>query len=298
MTPVCPMSREFLKASHFSLGPDPRLHDGTMQCTTHRDFAAYPYVTQVQLPSSPPQGTIFQKEARWAAQKRISEMRRAFSPPPTLLSQDQLREHTMEHTRAMQVSNLHLHADTRPVLNLSIARADYGWPDLPPSPRADIRGARLLFDRDSMPSGDRKKLGMPSTSYQAHYQPYDGVTPQPRAPCSHLGGPNTLKWNYKGQEDTSYKKQFQALPSPPALMCKRASSSINLGDSKIGYSPQCSLVKQTYTPQGLSPDRYRRPLSPCSWLSATCWVYCSGLLNFCLPWKCSFQAPPQYHIAS
>ncbi|XP_052023766.1 testis-expressed protein 45 [Apodemus sylvaticus] len=250
--PVCPLSVEFLKASHFSLGPDPRLHDGTMQGTTHRDYPAYSSITLVQPNSSPPQGTIFQREARWVAQKRVSEMRRAFSPP----SQDELRKPTSEHTQAMQTSNLHLHADMRPALNLSIARTDYGWPELPPSARADIRGARLLFDRDSMPSGDRKQLRMPPTSYQAYYPPYDAVTPQPRAPCSHLGGPNTLKWNYKGQEDTSYKKQFQALPSPPALMCKRASSSVNLGDSKVGYSPLCSLMKQTYTPPGLSPHRY------------------------------------------
>ncbi|XP_006508985.1 stabilizer of axonemal microtubules 5 isoform X3 [Mus musculus] len=255
--PVCPLSLEFLKASHFSLGPDPRLHDGTMQGTSHRDFPAYSAVTLVQPPSSAPQqGTIFQREARWASQKHVSEMRRAFSPPPTLQSQDELRERAIEHSQAMQISNLHLHADMRPGLNLSIARTDYGWPELPPSARLDIRSARLLFDRDSMPSGDRKQLRMPLTSYQAHYPPYDAITPQPCVPCSHLGGPNTLKWNYKGQKDTSYKKQFQALPSPPALMCKRASSSVNLGDSKVGYSPLCSLVKQTYTPQGLSPYRY------------------------------------------
>lgn len=181
--PVCPMSLESLKASHFSLGPDPRLHDGTMQCTTHRDYPAYSSITLVQPHSSPPQGTIFQREARWAGQKRVSEMRRAFSPP----SQDELRQHTTEHAQAMQTSNLHLHADMRPALNLSIAHTDYGWPELPPSARADIRGARLLFDRDSMPSGDRKQLRMPPTSYQAHYPPYDAVTPQPRAPSSHLG---------------------------------------------------------------------------------------------------------------
>ncbi|XP_038945595.1 stabilizer of axonemal microtubules 5 isoform X2 [Rattus norvegicus] len=254
--PVCPLSREFLKASHFSLGPDPRLHDGTMQCTTHKDFPAYSYVTPVRPPSSPPQPSFFQRDEQWATQKRVSEVRRAFSPPPTLLSRDELRERRLECTRVMQMSNLHLHADTRPVLNLSVAQSDYGWPELPPSAHEDIRSARLLFDRDSMPSGDRKQLRIPTTSYQAHYPPYDAVTPQPHAPCSHLGGPNTLKWNYKGQEGTSYRKQFQAFPSPPALMCKRASSSINLGDSKLGYSTLCSYVKETYTPQGLSPSRY------------------------------------------
>ncbi|XP_051018908.1 testis-expressed protein 45 [Acomys russatus] len=254
--PVCPTPMEFLKASHFALGPDPRLHDGTMQCTTHRDFPAHSFITPAEPPASPWQSSVLQREARWATQTHQSEMHRAFSVPlDNPQSADELRKSTEERTRAMQISNLHVHADRRPVLNLSTAQADYGWPELPPSDRVDIRGARLNFDRDSMPSGDRQQLRIPSTSYKAHYPPH-AAAPQPRAPCSHLGGPNTLKWNYKGQEGTSYKKHFQALPGPPALMCKRASSSINLGNCKTGYSPLCSLVKQTYTPQALSPHRY------------------------------------------
>ncbi|XP_011837451.1 PREDICTED: uncharacterized protein C19orf45 homolog [Mandrillus leucophaeus] len=43
---LCPMSQQdFLKASHFSLGPDLRLHEGTMHTTSHRDFA-YPTATR------------------------------------------------------------------------------------------------------------------------------------------------------------------------------------------------------------------------------------------------------------
>ncbi|XP_021091763.1 testis-expressed protein 45 isoform X2 [Mesocricetus auratus] len=253
--PVCPVSRAFLKASHFSLGPDLRLHDGTMQCTTHRDFPAYSGITPAQRPASPPHPTVFQREGRWAAQKRVSEVRRAFSPPPELQSLDELRESTMERARSMQISNLHVHADARPGLNLSTARTAYRWPELPPDAREDIRGARLNFDRDSVPSGDREHLRIPPTSYQAHYLPHD-TAPQPRVPSSHLGGPNTLKWNYKGQEGTSYKNQFQALPGPPALMCKRASSSVNLGDCRVGYSDLCSYMKQMYEPQELPPHRY------------------------------------------
>ncbi|OBS81292.1 hypothetical protein A6R68_20511, partial [Neotoma lepida] len=253
--PVCPMSLEFLKASHFALGPDLRLLDGTMQCTTHRDFPAYSCVTPVRRPTSPPHATVFQKEARWASQNRTSEVHRAFSPPSESLSLDELREQKMERARVMRISNLHLQADALPGLNLSTARADYLWPELSPRSREDIRGARLIFDRDSVPSGDREQLRIPATSYQAHYPPQDAA-PQPRAPSSHLGGPNPLKWNYKGQEDTSYQNQFQALPGPPALMCKRASSSVNLGDYKTGYSALCSHMKQTYTPQELPPHRY------------------------------------------
>lgn len=179
------MSLEFLKASHFALGPDPRLHDGTMQCTTHRDFPAYSSVTPARPPASPLHPKVLQMEAHWAAQKRVSEVRRAFSPPLEMPSLEERREQTMERARAMQISNLHVHADPRTGLNLSTARSDYRWPE--PHAREDIRGARLIFDRDSVPLGDREQLGIPPTSYQAHYPPYDDDTPQPRVPSSHLG---------------------------------------------------------------------------------------------------------------
>ncbi|XP_011922707.1 PREDICTED: uncharacterized protein C19orf45 homolog [Cercocebus atys] len=70
------------------------------------------------------------------------------------------------------------------------------------------------------------------------------------------GGPNTLKWDYTRQDGTSYQRQFQALPGPPALMCKRASSTVELGDCKISYGSMCSEQKQAYRPQGLPEDRY------------------------------------------
>uniref|UniRef100_A0A8C6RER8 Stabilizer of axonemal microtubules 5 n=1 Tax=Nannospalax galili TaxID=1026970 RepID=A0A8C6RER8_NANGA len=246
------MSRlDFLKSSHFSLGYDPRLHDGTMQCTSHRDVPAYPYVIPSRPSLSRSPSTLFQRDAGWTAKSCVSELRRAFLPPPT----PSTRERAPERARIMKISNLHVHTDKHPGVNLSTAHTDYGWPELLAHAHEGIRGARLIFDQDSVPSGDRKQLRIPLTSYKAHFQPYD-ADPQPRAPSSHLGGPNTLTWDYKGQEETSYQKQFQALPGPPALMCKRASSSIKLGDFKTGYGPLCSHVKQTYMPQGLSPHRY------------------------------------------
>ncbi|ELV09988.1 hypothetical protein TREES_T100020096 [Tupaia chinensis] len=126
---------------------------------------------------------------------------------------------------------------------------------MPARAREQIRGARLIFDRDSVPPGDLAQLRIPPTTYRALYPPYD-ARPEPRAPCRHLGGPNTLKWGYGRQDETSYKRQFLGLPGPPALMCKRASSSVQLGDSTLGFGPLCSEQKQAYGPQGLSPDRY------------------------------------------
>lgn len=40
--------------------------------------------------------------------------------------------------------------------------------------------------------------------------------------CSSSGGSNALQWDHRRQDDgTSYQRQFQALPGPPASMCKR-----------------------------------------------------------------------------
>uniref|UniRef100_A0A8C5KU58 Stabilizer of axonemal microtubules 5 n=1 Tax=Jaculus jaculus TaxID=51337 RepID=A0A8C5KU58_JACJA len=214
--PPCPMSRlDFLKSSHFALGPDPRLHQGTMNSTSHRDFPAYPGASRVQPSRVALQSTLFQKDARRAAEECVSEERRAFTLPPAPSS---AREQIRARTLAMQVSNLHVHADASPGVSLSTARVDYGWPELPARSREQIRGARLIFDRDSVPSGDREKLRIPRTTNQVHFPPYDAC-PKSRKPCIHLGGPNTLKWNYKGQEETSYRRQFQALPGLPASMC-------------------------------------------------------------------------------
>ncbi|XP_017355676.1 testis-expressed protein 45 isoform X2 [Cebus imitator] len=250
----CPMSQlDFLKASHFSLGPDLRLHEGTMLTTTHRDFA-YPGTTREPPSLQPPPALLFQLDQRWDQEERVSEARRAF-PPPSTPPWELQRAQARERTLAMQASNLHLREDAHAGIGLSSARAAYDWPELPARAGEQIRGARLIFDRDSLPTGDRDKLRIPPTTHQALFPPHD-ARPQPRAPSCHLGGPNTLKWDYKRQDGTSYQRQFQALPGPPALMCKRASSRVQLGDCKMSYGSTCSEQKQAYRPQGLPEDRY------------------------------------------
>ncbi|XP_020031248.2 stabilizer of axonemal microtubules 5 [Castor canadensis] len=242
--------KAFLKASHFSLGPDPRLHQGAMHSRSHQDYPAYPTANPEQPSAPPPRVPLSQQDSRWASESLVSEAHRAFTPPT-----QEVREFARRHTLAMQASNVRLEADARTGLGFSLARAVYGWPELPPRSLEQIRGARLIFDRDSLPPGDRDKLRIPSTTHQAHFPPYDACPP-PRAPSTHLGGPNTLRWNYRGKQETSYLHQFQALPGPPALMCKRACSSVHLGDCKIEYGAMCSELKQTHTPQRLLPDRY------------------------------------------
>ncbi|XP_036735250.2 testis-expressed protein 45 [Manis pentadactyla] len=254
----CPLSRlDFLKASHFALGPDPRLHVGAMQSTTHRDFPGYAGCPRAGLCAPPPRACLFPRDARWEAGGLVSETHRAFLPPPPPAAPGSAkRESTQGPTLAKLASNVPLGADERARPGVSTARADFGGPEQPASTRELIRGARLISDRDSVPPGDPAKLFIPHTTFQALFPPRD-VGPRPRAHCCHLGGPNPLRWDHRREDQgTSCQRQFQALPSPPASMCKRASSSVKLGDFKTGYEPVYSEQKQAYKPQGLPPDRY------------------------------------------
>ncbi|KAM5230143.1 stabilizer of axonemal microtubules 5 [Hipposideros larvatus] len=253
-----PMARlDFLKASHFALGPDPRLNVGATDSTMHRDFQAYPGVPRTPRYPPPPHASPFQQDARWASKERESETHCAFAPPPTPSTEQEMeRARARARTLAMRASHLHVHADARGRALLPTTRAHFDWPESPARASEQIRGPRLVFDRDSVPPGDPAKLRIPPTTHQALFPPHRAC-PQPRAPCSHLGGPNPLKWDHRRPGDgTSYQRQFQALLGPPAMMCKRDSSSVALGDFKIGYGPMCSEQKQGYSLQGLPPDRY------------------------------------------
>ncbi|KAG8519258.1 Testis-expressed protein 45, partial [Galemys pyrenaicus] len=248
----CPLSGpDFLKASHFALGPDPRLHAGAMHSTSHRDFPGHPATARTP-PCRQPPSPLFPQDASWAGEQQVSEAHWQFAPLPAT-EQWRERELARARTRDMQASHLHLHADARARTGLPTVRADFGWVQLPARARERIRGARLIFDRDSVPPGDRAKLPIPPTTYQEFFPPHDS------RPHLHtrLGSPNPLKWNQREQgNETSYQAQFQALPSPPALMCQRAASSVKMGDVKIGYGPMCSEQKHAYGPLGLPPDRY------------------------------------------
>lgn len=184
----------FLKASHFALGPDPQLHVGATDSTTHRDFPAHTDVPRAQPCPPPPRGTLFQQDPRWARKGLVSEAQCAFVSPPT---------HSREQARAqgarsfvMQTGHLHLQEDAHGRALFSTAHADYGWPELQGRDSEQNPGARLIFHRDSMPSGDRHKLRIPPTTYQALFPPYEAACLQPRASCEHLGeqSPGSLRY--------------------------------------------------------------------------------------------------------
>ncbi|KAM5237998.1 stabilizer of axonemal microtubules 5 [Ctenodactylus gundi] len=235
-----------LQAGHSA--PDPRLTS-----TSHRAFPAYPAAPRA-LPTPPPPHPPPIPPGRAAGQLE-SEARRAFQPPPARGEQEPELAPAGLRLRAAPAPLLSMRGGARAGPRLSSTRAAYPWPELPERARDRVRGARLIFDLDSVPLGDREQLRMPATTYRAGFPPRD-AEPQPHAPCRHLGGPDTLRWDSRRPEGTSYKRQFQAQPGPPASMCKRASSSVQLGDSKLGLGPATSQLKQAHTPQALPPDRY------------------------------------------
>lgn len=170
---------DLLKASHFALGPDPRLHAGAKHSTTHRDFPAYPQAAPAQPCPPPPRGTLFQQDARWAREERVSETHGAFVELPVPPRE---WERGRERARALagQASHVHVRADARPRALLSTASADFGWPELPGRGSEQNPGARLIFHRDSVPPGDRAKLRIPPTTHQALF-PLRDACPQLRA---------------------------------------------------------------------------------------------------------------------
>lgn len=184
--------RDFLKASHFSVGHDARLHRGFQQSRSHQDFPAHAQVVATRpapTQGPPPLARLLQVDARWADQEHVAETRRAFPPPPLPSPAEQERAPIVP---GAPLGHAILGTGGRTVVPSS--RATYGWPELPTgSAREHIRGARLLFARDSVPSGDPDKLRFPFTTYRALFPPYD-VCPQPPTPCYHLGEMCCTSW--------------------------------------------------------------------------------------------------------
>ncbi|XP_045146247.1 testis-expressed protein 45 [Echinops telfairi] len=182
--PYCMPLQDFLRASHFALGPDLRLQLGAMYSTSRRDFQGHPEASSTRPSPQPPRAPLFPSYPRWALGEPVSESHRMFFPlqpgfPP-------LGEVVRERKLAMQVSNLRMHADARARVGVSNVRASFGWPELPARVSEQIRQARLIFAGDSVPPGDRAKLGIPLTTHQEFFRP-PAASAQPSAPCCHLG---------------------------------------------------------------------------------------------------------------
>ncbi|KAI4541623.1 hypothetical protein MG293_008765 [Ovis ammon polii] len=231
----CPVSRlDFLKASHFALGPDARLHADAKQPTSHRDFPAYSGSIRGPLCPPPPCSSLFQKDARWAGQERLSETRCAYEPPPPVPWREQERELARERTLATQASHLHLQAEARARTGLSTARGDYSWPEPSERAREHTRGARLIFDRDSLPSGDRAKLRIPPTTYREFFPLHD-LCLKPREPACRLCecAPRHPRQFHRH----TYSRGKQGFcSSPPAHYC---AGSLTISTTQLGHWGAC-----------------------------------------------------------
>ncbi|XP_043837033.1 testis-expressed protein 45 [Dromiciops gliroides] len=239
---------EFLKSSHFKIGPDPRLTEGCMKTTFGTWFPAH-WGVRVSAPFLPgPSKGLFHEDL--AKIREIdSEMHVSFpvhdanSSPSTI-------------NTLMQTSNLKMHGDPRINVFKTTCQEKYTYPG-PEAFNPFIKEARKQFDKDSFPSGDRDKLGIPLSHTHQVFVPQQ-LFPQIRAPSLHLGGPSPLKWGMEPYPDTSYQKEFQGKWAPPAHFSEKLDSHLKLGDSKIGLEGVHSEQKNAYTPQGLPQHRYNK----------------------------------------
>lgn len=184
--------QEFLQASHFTLGPDVRLHADSRQATSHRHFpphAAHPAPLLRPAPPRPP--FLPAGPGAWARAPPVSESHCAFPSPP-LQPQVARRALVQARTRAMQSSHVSApgEADARAGrTGTSVAHACYRWLQGSPHARELILGARLIFDRDSVLKGDLSQpWRLPCTTNQEFFQPHHSC-PQSRRAGRHLREP-------------------------------------------------------------------------------------------------------------
>lgn len=192
LLPRAPSGQEFLQASHFTLGPDVRLHADSRQATSHRHFpphASHPAPLLRPAPRRPP--ILPAGPGAWARAPPVSESHCAFPTPP-LQPQVARRALVQARTRAMQSSHVSApgEADARAGrTGTSLAHACYRWLQGSPHARELILGARLIFDRDSVLKGDLSKpWHLPCTTNQEFFQPHHSC-PQSRRAGRHLREP-------------------------------------------------------------------------------------------------------------
>ncbi|XP_036597803.1 testis-expressed protein 45 [Trichosurus vulpecula] len=239
---------EFLKSSHFKIGPDIRLLEGCMKTTFDSCFPAHWGVhTAAPFVPSPSKGLFHQDLEK--IREIDTEMHTAFPVHDLSSSQSSIN-------LPMQTSNLKMHGDPRIKVFKTTFQEKYTYPG-PEDFNPFTKEARRQFDKDSFPSGDRDKLGIPLSHNRQVFVPQHRF-PQVQAPTLHLGGPSPLKWGMETYPDTSYREEFQGKYISPHHLCEKLNSHLQLGDSRIGLEGIRSEQKNAYTPQGLPQHRYNK----------------------------------------
>ncbi|XP_020835538.1 stabilizer of axonemal microtubules 5 [Phascolarctos cinereus] len=239
---------EFLKSSHFKIGPDPRLPKGCMKTAFGCWFPAH-WGVHAAAPFLPgPSKGLFHQD--------LEKIREINSETHTAFPVRAMNSSQSSIDLLMQTSSLKMHGDPRIDVFKTTFQEKYTSPG-PEAFNAFTKEARRQFDKDSFPSGDRDKLGIPLTHNRQVFMPQHQL-PQPRAPSLHLGGPSPLKWGMEPYPDTSYREEFQGKYISPIHLCEKVNSHLQLGDSRIGLEGIHSEQKNAYTPQCLPQPRYNK----------------------------------------
>ncbi|XP_072456946.1 stabilizer of axonemal microtubules 5 [Notamacropus eugenii] len=239
---------EFLKSSHFKIGPEPRLLEGCMKTTFGSWFPAHWGIHKAAPFQPSPSKGLFHQDLE-KIREINSEMHTAFPVHDTNNFQSSVN-------LLMQTSNLKMHGDPRINVFKTIFQEKYTYLG-PEAFNPFTKEARRQFNKDSFPSGDRDKLGTPLSHNRQVYVPQHRF-PQLQAPSLHFGGPSPLKWGMESYPDTSYREEFQGKYILPIQLCKKLHSHLQLGDSRIGLEGIRSEQKNAYTPQGLPQHRYNK----------------------------------------
>ncbi|XP_074140063.1 stabilizer of axonemal microtubules 5 [Sminthopsis crassicaudata] len=246
-----PLPREeFLRSSHFKIGADTRLQEKCMKTTFRSLFpphwgfhAAAPFMPQSSK-------RLFHQDL-----KNIHELdnRIHITFPVHDINITPSNINPMSLT-----SSLKMHGDPRINVFKTIFQKEYTYPES--ETFISHKEARKLFDKDSFPTGDRDKLGIP-LSHNRQVFVSQHLIPQPRVPSLHFGGPSPLKWGTEPHPESSYQKEFQGRPSSPAHICEKLKSILQLGDRRIGLQGIQSEQKKCYILQDLPQHRYNKKVA-------------------------------------
>ncbi|XP_074061226.1 stabilizer of axonemal microtubules 5 isoform X2 [Macrotis lagotis] len=239
---------EFLKSSHFKIGPDPRLLKGSMKTTFGIGFPAHSN-TSTASPFMPgPSKGLFHED--------LEKIREINSETHAAFPVHNVHSSPSSINLMMQISNLKMHGDSRINVFQTTSQEMHPYPGRE-ALNPFTKEAQRKFDKDSFPSGDKDKLGIPLSHNREVFVPHQQFSLH-RAPSLHLGGPSPLKWGMEPFPDTSYQEKFQGKSTFPSQICEKVVSYLQLGDSKTGLEGLRSEQKTFYTPQDLPQQRYNK----------------------------------------
>ncbi|XP_051828501.1 testis-expressed protein 45 [Antechinus flavipes] len=238
---------EFLKSSHFKIGADTRLQEGCME-TTFRSLFPPHWGFHAAAPFLPKSSKRLLHQDLENIDEFGNRMHVNFPVHDINITPSNINQMSL-------TSSLKMHGDPRINVFKTIFQKEYTAPEA--ETYICHKESRKLFDKDSFPTGDRDKLGIP-LSHNREVFVAKHLIPQPRVPSLHFGGTSPLKWITESHPESSYQKEFQGRSSSPAHMCEELKSILQLGDRRIGFQGIQSEQKKSYPLQDLPHYRYNK----------------------------------------